>query len=60
MTDKLHPAAGDGRPPLVQDDEKPSSDQTRAPGRAVPGDLVDEVGMGSFPASDPPGWWSGR
>jgi hypothetical protein len=60
MADKLHPAADDGRSVLAHADEKPSSDQMRAPVPAVTDDLVDEVGKGSFPASDPPGWWSGR
>jgi len=59
MADKLNPAVDDGRSILAHDDEKRSSNRTAAPVPAVADDVVDEVGMGSFPASDPPGGWSG-
>jgi hypothetical protein len=27
-------------------------------GPALADDIVDECGLGSFPASDPPSWWA--
>ena len=31
-----------------------------APAPSLPYDAVDDCGEASFPASDPPSWWSGR
>ena len=62
-------------PPPRTDDDVPACTPTRsdltvperdehavtAPaGAQPPGDYVDDVGEASFPASDPPSWWSGH
>jgi hypothetical protein len=48
-----------GRYPPDRALERPVGTKDR-PAADVPYDGVDECGVASFPASDPPSWWSGR
>jgi hypothetical protein len=45
----------------AKDSADPAADARDArPPATPPGDRVDDWGLSSFPASDPPSWWAGR
>ena len=54
---EMRPAAGTPDERLLA---QPGDLDARPELAAVPYDSVDECGDASFPASDPPSWWSGR